>query len=52
VDTGTWPGGDPGDNMRTFADQHHYLFPIKVTAAMRMMTPAKATYFTKAECPL
>lgn len=52
VDTGTWPGGDPGDNMRTFADQHHYLFPIKVTAAMRMMTPAKATYFTKAGCPL
>lgn len=52
VDTGTWPGGDPGTNMKKWASKHHYLFPIKVTAAMRMMTPAKADYFKKAGCPL
>ena len=52
VDTGTWPGGDPGTNMRKWAGNHQYLFPIKVTAAMRMMTPAKAKYFKKAACPL
>lgn len=47
----SWPGGDPGDNMRTWDAKHHYLFPIKVTAAMRMMTPAKANYLKSFHVP-
>lgn len=53
LDTSTWPGGSPGANMRKWAlRRHHYLFPIKVTATMRMMTPAKRTYFASRGCPL
>lgn len=52
VDTSSWPGGDPGKNMLKFANRRHYLFPIKVTAAMRMMTPPKRAYFANPGCPL
>ncbi|MCY1030593.1 pilus assembly protein [Corallococcus sp. BB11-1] len=40
-----WPGGDLGDRMVKWSGQGHYLFPIQVHAAMRMMTPVKAENF-------
>jgi hypothetical protein len=52
VDTHAWPGGDPGQNMKTWVNQGEYLFPIRVSAAMRMMTPPKGTYFKTQGCPL
>ena len=40
-----WPGGDLGQRMVRWGGQGHYLFPIQVHAAMRMMTPVKAENF-------
>ncbi|MCP3136106.1 TadE/TadG family type IV pilus assembly protein [Pyxidicoccus xibeiensis] len=40
-----WPGGDLGDRMVQWSNQGHYLFPIQVNAAMRMMTPVMSEYF-------
>ena len=40
-----WPGGDLGDRMVRWSNQGHYLFPIQVNAAMRMMTPIMSEYF-------
>ncbi|NOK34535.1 pilus assembly protein [Corallococcus exercitus] len=40
-----WPGGDLGARMVRWSAQGHYLFPIQVHAAMRMMTPVKASNF-------
>jgi hypothetical protein len=51
--SGGWPGGDLGDRMVEWSAQGHYLFPIQVHAAMRMMTPVKATHFQEgAACRL
>jgi hypothetical protein len=47
-----WPGGDLADQMRTWSQQGHYLFPVQTHWGMRMMTPAKGQYFTTAGCPL
>ncbi|RYZ35544.1 MAG: pilus assembly protein [Myxococcaceae bacterium] len=40
-----WPGGDLGERMLRWSGNGHYLFPIQVHAAMRMMTPVKAENF-------
>ena len=40
-----WPGGDLGERMVRWSEQGHYLFPIQVHAAMRMMSPVKANSF-------
>jgi hypothetical protein len=40
-----WPGGDLGERMVRWNAQGHYLFPIQVHAAMKMMTPARAANF-------
>jgi hypothetical protein len=41
----SWPGGDLGERMVQWSEQGHFLFPIQVHAAMRMMTPVKAINF-------
>jgi hypothetical protein len=48
----TWPGGNLGSNMQAWAAMGHYLFPIRVTFTMRMMTPAKQKFFSASGCPL
>jgi hypothetical protein len=40
-----WPGGDLGLRMVEWGERGHYLFPIQVSAAMRMMTPVRSEYF-------
>ncbi len=45
LDRDAWPGGDLGDRMVRWSSQGHFLFPIQVNAAMRMMTPAMAQHF-------
>jgi hypothetical protein len=40
-----WPGGDLGDRMVRWSADGHFLFPIQVSAAMRMMTPVMSEYF-------
>ncbi len=40
-----WPGGDLGDRMVQWSNQGHFVFPIQVSAAMRMMTPVMSEYF-------
>jgi hypothetical protein len=40
-----WPGGDLGDRMVRWSNDGHFLFPIQVNAAMRMMTPVMSEYF-------
>ena len=47
-----WPGGPLDASMLASADQGHYLFPIRVTWSMRMMTPVKKKYFPAWGCPL
>ncbi len=48
-----WPGGSLAKRMRTWSNARHYLFPIEVNAAMRMMTPARKSNFLKGRaCPL
>ncbi|MBK7860878.1 MAG: pilus assembly protein [Archangiaceae bacterium] len=47
-----WPGGRLGPNMRRWASGGHYLFPIRVTASMRMMVPPARSEFATRECPL
>ncbi|MCP3100903.1 pilus assembly protein [Myxococcus sp. K15C18031901] len=48
-----WPGGDLGDRMVRWSNQGHFVFPIQVHAAMRMMTPAMAQNFQRgAACPV
>lgn len=42
---GNWPGGDLRDRMLQWSQSGHYLFPIQVNAAMRMMTPARREHF-------
>jgi len=46
-----WPGGSPGANMRTWAGGGAYMFPIRVTASMRMMTPPRRSEFGSQGCP-
>lgn len=40
-----WPGGDLGERMRRWSGEGHFVFPIQVNAAMRMMTPVKSEFF-------
>ncbi|MCY1017246.1 TadE/TadG family type IV pilus assembly protein [Pyxidicoccus sp. MSG2] len=40
-----WPGGDLGARMVRWSNDGHFLFPIQVNAAMRMMTPVMSEYF-------
>lgn len=47
-----WPGGPLDQSMLTFAEGGHYLFPIRVTWSMRMMTPMKKKFFGDWGCPL
>lgn len=47
-----WPGGSLGANMLNWASRGHYLFPIRVTASMRMMVPPARSNFPSQECPL
>ncbi len=47
-----WPGGPLGPNMRTWSAAGFYLFPLRVTASMKMMVPARRSNFKKPECPL
>lgn len=42
-----WPGGDLGDRMVAWSRQGHFLFPIQVDAAMRMMTPVMADSYPR-----
>jgi hypothetical protein len=46
-----WPGGRLGLSMASWAGAGHYLVPIRVTAAMRMMTPPKRAFFASG-CPV
>jgi hypothetical protein len=46
-----WPGGPLGDNMLRWANDGHYLFPIRVSASMRMMTPPRRANFPARACP-
>lgn len=47
-----WPGGALGPNMLAWATTGHYLFPIRVTASMRMMVPPRRSEFATPGCPL
>jgi hypothetical protein len=47
-----WPGGPLGANMLNWANGGHYLFPIRVTASMRMMVPPRKSEFATPGCPL
>jgi hypothetical protein len=47
-----WPGGSPTSTMGNWAASGHYVVPIRVSASMRMMTPAKKSFFPNQECPL
>lgn len=47
LDRDAWPGGDLGDRMVRWSNQGHFLFPIQVNAAMRMMTPVMAQHFQR-----
>jgi hypothetical protein len=47
-----WPGGSPGANMLRWAQDGHYLVPIRATASMRMMVPPRRSDFPAQECPL
>ncbi|MBZ4418696.1 TadE/TadG family type IV pilus assembly protein [Myxococcus sp. RHSTA-1-4] len=40
-----WPGGDLSRRMVEWSERGHYLFPIQVSAAMRMMTPVRSEHF-------
>lgn len=40
-----WPGGELDRRMVDWDRQGHFVFPIQVSAAMRMMTPIRAEYF-------
>lgn len=42
-----WPGGELGERMVRWSNQGHFLFPIQVNAAMRMMTPVMAQHFQR-----
>jgi len=48
-----WPGGDLGERMVRWSNRGHFVFPIQVHAAMRMMTPVMAQNFQRgAACPV
>ena len=47
-----WPGGPLDQSMLAFANDGHYLFPIRVTWSMRMMTPMKKKFFDDWGCAL
>ncbi|MCP3058960.1 pilus assembly protein [Myxococcus sp. K38C18041901] len=48
-----WPGGALDERMVSWSRQGHFVFPIQVHAAMRMMTPVMAQNFPRgAECPV
>ncbi len=40
-----WPGGDLSERMLRWSEEGHFVFPIQVNAAMRMMTPVRAEHF-------
>jgi hypothetical protein len=51
----SWPGGDVASRMGAWSDEKQYVFPIAVSASMRMMTPPKARFFPPEmplECPI
>ena len=48
---GTLGAGSQGTRMRDWANAGHYMFPIPVSAVMRMMTPAARAYFQNQGCP-
>lgn len=47
-----WPGGPLDQSLLSFAQAGHYLFPIRVTWSMRMMTPLKKKFFDAWGCAL
>lgn len=47
-----WPNGPLDATMLAAYQQGHYVFPIRVTWSMRMMTPAQRRHFPAWECPL
>jgi hypothetical protein len=51
--TESWPGGSVANNLVRWSAQGHYLFPIRVTATMPMMQPARQRFFAGGKaCPL
>jgi hypothetical protein len=47
-----WPGGGLGDNMLRWSAAGHYVFPLRVTSSMRMMTPPRRSFFATEGCAL
>ncbi len=47
-----WPGGSVAGNLLNWAGQGQYLFPIRVSASMRMMQPPRKRFFADKACPL
>jgi len=47
-----WPGGPIGPRLQAAVANGDYVFPIRASASMRMMTPAKARFFGSPGCPL
>ena len=47
-----WPGGPIAPRLRDAVMTGRYVFPIRASASMRMMTPAKARFFGAPGCPL
>jgi hypothetical protein len=52
ADGESWPGGSLGSNMANWSRAGAYLFPIRVTATMKMMTPPRRSDFPSQGCPL
>ncbi len=48
--TEPWPGGPLGNSMNNWAGSGAYMFPIRVTASMRMMTPPHRGEFANPWC--
>jgi hypothetical protein len=59
VRTAQWGGRAPPaldlairEELLTRAARQEYVFPLQASYAMRMMTPARARYFRRQNCPL
>lgn len=51
----SWPGGAVDTRMLGWAGQKQYVFPIMLSATMRMMTPPRAAFFPPnhpQDCPI
>lgn len=51
-DDSTYPGGNLGPRVRTWSNNGQYMFPIRVSSVMRMMTPPAGKFFLSAGCPV